>query len=257
MTKILRIEDFINESKGTPLYQRTPDRFNGDVLNKNNEKYLKMLDKFYLEDIFNMPNSFASKNVFQCYGDYNGKDYGVIVKINKNAPYKPIESSINDPGNGYLYSFDIFGVAMTDERRFGLLDSQKNALKHVFGIDATSVLDETTMLDKGLDVIEGKNYVYLPISYDGNYFYDMFLEKEFENKYVSVFINAVFNKGMGFDLYLNTIENENLPDWDGWDGERTTFGITNEWKDATNSCLSEATSYISETLNNKLVEILG
>lgn len=257
MTHILRIEDFIKESKGTPLYQRTSDRFDGDVLNKNNEKYLKMLDKFYLEDIFNMPNSFASKNVFQCYGDYNGKDYGVIVKINKNTPDKPIESSINDPENGYLYSFDIFGVAMTDERRFGLLDSQKNALKHVFGIDAASVWDETTMLDKGLDVIEGKNYVYLPISYDGDYFYDMFSEKEFKNKYVSVFINAEFNKGMGFGLYLNTIENENLPDWDGWDGERTTFGITNEWKDAANSCLSEATSYISETLNNKLVEILG
>lgn len=89
MTKILRIEDFINESKGAPISQRTHDRFTGDTLNKNKDKYLKMLDKFYLEDIFNMPNSFASKNVFQCYGDYNGKDYGVIVKIKKNAPDKP------------------------------------------------------------------------------------------------------------------------------------------------------------------------
>ncbi len=186
--------------------------------------------------------------------------------FNKNGKLKNVEDDdilaltdtfINDPGNGYLYSFDIFGVAMTDERCFGLLNSQKNALKHVFGIDATSVWDETTMLDKGLDVIEGKNYVYLPISYDCDYFHDMLFKKDFENKYVSVTIDAAFNKSMKFDLYLHTMENENLPDWDGWDGERTTFGITNEWKDAANSCLSEATSYISETLNKKLVEILG
>lgn len=260
MTKILRIEDFINESKGAPIHQRTPDRFTGDTLNKNTDKYLKMIDKFYLKDIFNMPNSFASKNVFQCYGDYNGKDYGVIVKIYKNTPDKPIESYINDPGNGYLYGFEIFGVAMPGERYYRLLESQKNALKHVFGIDATRAWDDTTMLNKGLDFIEGKNYVYLPISYDSDYFYDMFSEKEFKNKYVSVFITAQFNKfdkGMGFGLYLNTIENENLPNWDGWNGERTTFGTTNEWKNAANSCLSEVTSYISDTLNKKLVEILG
>ena len=41
------------------------------------------------------------------------------------------------------------------------------------------------------------------------------------------------------------------------EGERTDFDILKEWKDAANNCLSETFAYISDTINGKLVEILG
>lgn len=265
MTKILRIEDFINESKGAPIHQRTPDRFTGDTLNKNTDKYLKMVDKFYLEDIFNMPNSFASKNVFQCYGDYNGKDYGVIVKIKNEKPDKPIKAYVNEPKNGYMYGFDIFGIAMSRERYYGLLESQKNALKHVFGADVTNFLDSAGMHGKGYDYMDDKDYVYLPITSDTIFertFEKMLSYKIFKNNYVNSELQTEFYDYHGtcfleFAIYVNTTKNVNLPNWDGWDGERTSFGITKEWKDSVNDCLSKMFSYISDTLNKKLVEILG
>ena len=276
MTKILRIQDFINESKGAPIFQRTPDRFTGDTLNKNKDKYLKMVDKFYIEDIFNMPNCFANPDNFQCYGSYNGKDYGMIVATNTDPSYQknPVDGTISDSGTGYLYSFCLFGVAMSEEKYSNLLDSQRNALNNVFGIDTGKVYDDITIenckYDKDRfgnyficyrDYIKANNklgYVYLPIV-DNDKFnknFDKLLDREFNNEYIHTVI-AYTQYPQEVLVYMDTKEQTELPDWDGWEGERTDFGISKEWKEAANSCLGETFAYISDTLNKKLVEILG